>query len=99
LINRENFLLGGVPSTSISISPLGTKRSQGVIQPLNISALTQSNEELNSQANVRDYLMPYITNLAITTSNSIKLQATSLAHLTQATNQLTRTTLVRKNSS
>jgi hypothetical protein len=63
--------------------------------PLNQSALIQFNKELNSQANVRDYLMTFTTNLAITTSNSINLQATSLAQLTQATNQLTRTTLVR----
>jgi hypothetical protein len=63
---------------------------------LNQSALIQFNKELNSQANVRDYLMTFTTNLAITTSNSIKLQATSLAQLTQATNQLTRATLVRK---
>jgi hypothetical protein len=62
---------------------------------LNQSALIQFNKELNSQANVRDYLMTFTTNLAITTSNSIKLQASSLAQLTQATNQLTRTTLVR----
>lgn len=40
--------------------------------------------------------MQSTTNLAITTSNSIKLQSSSLAQLTKATNQLTRTTLVRK---
>ena len=39
--------------------------------------------------------MSYTINLAITTSNSIKLQASSLAQLTQTTNQLTRTALVR----
>ena len=39
--------------------------------------------------------MPFTTNLAITNINSIKLQASTLAQLTQATNQLTRTTLVR----
>jgi hypothetical protein len=65
---------------------------------LNISALTEFIEQLNSQANIRDYLIPFTTNLAITTSNSIKLQASSLAQLTQATNQLTRTTLVGKKS-
>ena len=63
---------------------------------MNASALNQFNKELNSQADIRDYLMTFTTNLAITTSNSIKLQASSLAQLTQATNQLTRTTLVRK---
>ena len=63
---------------------------------MNASAVTEFNKELNSQANTRDYLMAFTTKLAITTSNSIKLQASSLAQLTQATNQLTRATLVRK---
>ena len=47
-------------------------------------------KDLNSQANARDYLMTYVTNLPITTSNSIKLQSSSLVQLTQSTNQLTR---------
>jgi hypothetical protein len=63
---------------------------------LNASALIEFNKELNSQANIREYLMTFTTNLPITTSNSIKLQASSLAQLTQATNQLTRTAIVRK---
>jgi hypothetical protein len=63
--------------------------------PFNESALTEYNEQLNSQANVRDYLMPFLTNLPITTSNSITLQASSLAQLTQSANQLTRTASVR----
>jgi hypothetical protein len=62
---------------------------------LNVSALIEYNTELNSHANVREYLMTFTTNLAITTVNSIQLQASSLAQLTQSTNQLTRTTLVR----
>jgi hypothetical protein len=57
--------------------------------------MTEYNKQLNIYANVRDYLMQFTTNLAITTSNSIKLQASSLAQLTQSTNQLTRTTAVR----
>ncbi len=40
--------------------------------------------------------MSFATNLLITTSNSIQLQSSSLAQLTQATNQLTRTALVKK---
>jgi hypothetical protein len=63
---------------------------------LNASASTEFSTELNLQANIRDYLMTFTTNLAITTSNSITLQASSLAQLTQATNQLTREALVRK---
>ncbi len=63
--------------------------------PLNKSALDEYNQNLNTYANARDYLITFTTNLAITTPNSIKLQASSLAQITQATNQLTRNTLVR----
>ena len=62
---------------------------------MNVSAAIQFKEELNSQATIRDYLIIFTNNLAITIANSIKLQASSLAQLTQSTNQLTRTTLVR----
>ncbi len=67
--------------------------------PLNESALIEYNEELNSQANVRDYLMTFTNNLLITTANSINLQSSSLAQLTQATNQLTRAALVKSRRS
>ncbi len=62
--------------------------------PLNESAMVEYNKEINSLANLREYLISFIPNLAITTVNSIKLQSSTLAELTQATNQLTRTTLV-----
>jgi hypothetical protein len=65
---------------------------------LNQSALDEYNKQLNSIAKARDYLIRFTTKLAITTANSIKLQASSLAQMTQATNQLTRTTLVRLKS-
>ena len=55
----------------------------------------QFQKEVNSQANIREYLITFTNDSAITTADSIKLQASSLAQLTQATNQLTRTTLVR----
>jgi hypothetical protein len=63
--------------------------------PLNKSALDEYNQNLNTYANARDYLITFTANLAIMTPNSIKLQASSLAQMTQATNQLTRNTLVR----
>jgi hypothetical protein len=63
---------------------------------LNATALSELNKELNSQTNTRDYLVTFTTKLVIAISNSIKLQASSFAQLTQATNQLTRATLVRK---
>jgi hypothetical protein len=57
--------------------------------------MDEFNQELNSQANVREYTATFTSNLAITTSSSIILQASTLAQLTKSTNQLTRTTLVR----
>ncbi len=61
-----------------------------IIVPSNTSALIEYNKYTNSYASVREYLMVFIINLPITTTNSIKLQASSLVQLTQATNQLTR---------
>ena len=42
--------------------------------------------------------MTFTTKLTIATASSIKLQTSSLAQLTQATNQLTRTALVKNHS-
>jgi hypothetical protein len=39
--------------------------------------------------------MTFTTNLLVASSNSIKLQASTLAQLTQATNQLTQRTSVK----
>jgi hypothetical protein len=61
-----------------------------------VSALNEYNKELNSQANVREYLMTFTTNLAITIPYSIELQSSALVQLTEATNELTRTALVRQ---
>jgi hypothetical protein len=60
---------------------------------VNETALIEYKQQLNSQANARDYLMSCMTNLQVTTINTIKLQASSIAQLTQATNQLTRSAL------
>lgn len=62
---------------------------------VNVSALEQFEKDLNLQANVRDYLISFSTDLPITTSMSITLQASTLAQLTGATNQLTRDASVR----
>ena len=69
-----------------------------VSAPFNSSALEEFQRDLNRQANVRDYLVSFSTNLAITTPQSIKLQASTLAQLTGATNQLTRNALVCSHS-
>ena len=91
------FSLDGIPSISISISPLGRSIEQQVNKSdLNLSITNESalNANLNSQSTVREYLIEFTNTLAITTSNSIKLQSTSLAEITRSTNQLTRNTLV-----
>ena len=61
----------------------------------NEPAWIEYNEELNLQANLREYLLNFTTNLSIATIDSIKLQSLSLVQLTQTTNQLTRQSLVR----
>ena len=61
---------------------------------MNISTLADYSEYINIYANIRDYLIRFTTNLLITTVDSIILQSSTLAQLTNSTNQLTRTALV-----
>ena len=82
----------GIPCASISISSLGSQRISQQTE-FNQSALIEFKKELNSHANVREYLLTFTNELAITTSNSIKLQSATLAQLTKATNQLSRASL------
>jgi len=90
--NVDKAVSSGIPAANISISSLTSQRlsSNG---ELNQSALIEFIKQLNLQANVREYLISFTQNLLITTSNSIKLQSSSLAQLTKATNQLSRATL------
>ncbi|UJR18151.1 hypothetical protein I4U23_005051 [Adineta vaga] len=94
---NENILKiaisNNVPITSISITPLKSQSSLKSMTSLNQSALNEYNKQVNIYANIRENLIIFITKLAITVPNSIKLQASSLAQLTQATNYLTRTIL------
>ncbi|CAF1131898.1 unnamed protein product [Adineta steineri] len=92
--NLDKAISNGIPAATILVSPLGSQSLQQISIPLNESALINNSTELNSLANVRDYLVTFITQLLITTSNSIILQSSSLVQLTQATNQLTRNTLM-----
>ena len=62
---------------------------------MNISALEEYQKDLNRQAHVRDYLISFSTALPITNSMSLILQASTLAQMTSATNQLTRDGSVR----
>ena len=83
--------IGGVSPTSISITSLDSDSSSS------ISVLSNdSNSQINNEANLRDYLMSFTQNLIIGNADSIEIQASSLAQLTQATNQLTRKSAVRK---
>jgi hypothetical protein len=51
-------------------------------------------QQVNHQASIRDSLIHFVTDFSLTTFNNLKLQASTLARLTSATNQLTRSTLV-----
>ncbi|CAF1184610.1 unnamed protein product [Adineta ricciae] len=95
-MNNENLdqaISNGVPMASIVISSLNSLHEQQLSMSLNQSALDEYNKELNSRAAARDYLIRFTPQLLITTVNHIKLQASTLAQLTQATNELTRETL------
>ena len=61
---------------------------------MNESALNEYTKQQNYLANLVDYLMEFTTNLLISTSTSIRLQASSLVQLTKSTNQLTRSATV-----
>lgn len=49
---------------------------------------------MNSLANIQDNLIKFIVNLPVTNINSVKLQSSSLAQITQSTNQLTRNVIL-----
>jgi len=94
-INQQNIdkaVSSGIPLSIISISSL-TTQSQPTNSSFNQSALVEFEKELNSQSSTREYLISFTQNLQITTSNSIKLQSSSLVQLTKSTNQLTRNTI------
>ena len=83
----------------ISVSSLKDSSSVSTIPTTVINASHVSIETLadmlDQQATNREYLIKLIDDLQITTSNSLKLQSTTLAQLTSSTNELTRTALVR----
>ncbi|CAM4771183.1 unnamed protein product [Rotaria magnacalcarata] len=53
---------------------------------------------LNAEATARDYAVQFVTTLPITTVDSIKLQASTMDYLTQATSALTRDTITSAES-
>jgi hypothetical protein len=62
----------------------------------NPTALNNYRTDLNLAAALRESLISYLIDFPVTTSDHIKLQASTLAALTAATNQLTRLTLVNQ---
>ena len=65
-----------------------------IVTQVNSSVLDEVQQVVNTHAYVRDAVIAYVTDLPISTPHSIKLQASILAQLTEATNQLTRNALV-----
>ena len=82
-----------VASTSRCLLAQGSNHSWSLF---NTSTGTEYNRQLNALADLRDGLMIFLNNLTIGKSDSIVLQATTLAQLTATTDQLTRNALVRK---
>ncbi|CAF1525116.1 unnamed protein product, partial [Adineta ricciae] len=92
--NLDQAISNNIPVTSIAISSFYSDDKQQItsIAP-NQTELDEFNTQLNSRATARDYLIAFMTNLPITTLSNIELQASALAQLTKATNELTRTAL------
>ncbi|CAF5154460.1 unnamed protein product, partial [Rotaria magnacalcarata] len=80
----------GISMENILVSSLIDQLQTNTNKPSNSSAVSDYFEHLNLQANVRDQLVTYVHNLQIMSIENILWQASSLAQLTAATNQLTR---------
>ncbi|UJR14316.1 hypothetical protein I4U23_001310 [Adineta vaga] len=92
--NKQDFedaIRNGIDATSISVSPLGSKRSINSDVITNHSSNIDYIQKLNTLSNIRDYLMNVTVVLSVVNIDSIKLLATSLAQLTKSTNELSRT--------
>ncbi|CAF1496675.1 unnamed protein product [Adineta ricciae] len=83
----------GISFVDISISTLHSPNFTSSTTIINETISIEYKNEINSLANIRDYFVSFISDLLITTSNSIILQSSSLVQLTQSTNQLTRNLL------
>ena len=87
-------VLGGIPLAEISVSSLTDSQPSASSSSTSNTSLDAFEERLNQQAANRDYLMEVLDGLQVTTSNSLKLQATTLVQLTSSTTDLTRAALV-----
>ncbi|CAF4649449.1 unnamed protein product [Rotaria socialis] len=88
----ESAVKIGIPAETVSVSSLGSRTINASSESPSDSTLIQYMQQLNNHATAREYLMKKINNSQIITSDNFLLQASSLAQLTQATNQLTRST-------
>ncbi|CAF1478174.1 unnamed protein product [Adineta ricciae] len=84
----------GIQPTRIFVSSLGQQRlvSENFVSSINESTMKEVNEQLQSQAELREYLSEFITDLTLSIEN-MKMQLSTLIQLTETTNQLTRQTL------
>ncbi|CAF1468493.1 unnamed protein product [Adineta ricciae] len=95
-INNEYLntaISNGIPKTMISVSPLNSITNEQLSLSFNQSSMNIFQEKLNLNSIIREYLIKYFTQIPLTTSNSVKLQASTLAQFTQSTNELTRISL------
>ncbi|CAF1353863.1 unnamed protein product [Adineta ricciae] len=85
----------GIQPTRIFVSSLGQQRlvSENFVSSINQSTIKEINEQFQSQAELREYLSEFITDLTLSIE-SMKLQLSTLIQLTETTNQLTRQTLM-----
>ena len=72
--------------------------TSNVSLPLKVSAWEEYEQDLNRQANLREHLIQFLIELPVNSwnSNAIQIQSKSLVELTQSTNQLSRSVLVRQ---
>ena len=61
---------------------------------MNATALKEYQRGMNRRALVRDYLVNFFLYFGLTSVENMKLQASTLAELTTAMNELTRSTIV-----
>jgi len=83
----------GIPLSTISVSSLLSRINIDKEKSTNESARLEFLKEINEQANLRENLIKSLTDFPIISANSLKLQSLLLVQLTNATNQLTRTSL------
>ena len=90
-LNIDHLNIENVSLVNTFVTPLGSPAFQ---QRSNMTDPTDYIKQLNRYAFLRDFLIKFTVNLTIAGLNSIKLQSSLLVQITDATNQLTRTTLV-----